>query len=45
MTEALTSGFKDFIILDSGERIYPEEIEEVYTKIAPVKEMCVFRCV
>ena len=42
MTEALTSGFKDFIILDSGERIYPEEIEEVYTKIAPVKEMCVF---
>ncbi len=42
MTEALTSRFKNFIILNSGEKIYPEEIEDVYTKVAPVKEMCVF---
>ncbi len=34
--------FKNFIILNSGKRIYPKEIEEAYTKIAPVKEMCVF---
>jgi long-chain acyl-CoA synthetase len=34
--------FKDFIIINLGEKIYPEEIEEVYTKVAPVKEMCVF---
>jgi len=42
MIEVLTSKFKDFIILNSGEKIDPEEIEEVYTKVAPVKEMCVF---
>ena len=42
MTEALTAGFKDFIILKTGEKVYPEEIEEFYKKIAPVKEMCVF---
>ena len=24
------------------EKIYPEEIEEFYTKVAPIKEMCVF---
>ena len=29
-------------MLNSGERIYPEEIEEVYAKVAPVKAMCVF---
>jgi long-chain acyl-CoA synthetase len=34
--------FKDFIIINLGETIYPEEIEKVYTKVAPVKEMCVF---
>ena len=42
MTEVLTSPFKDFIVLNSGEKIYPEELEEFYTKVAPVKEMCVF---
>jgi long-chain acyl-CoA synthetase len=42
MTESLLARFKNFIILNSGEKIYPEEIEEVYTKVAPVKEMCVF---
>jgi long-chain acyl-CoA synthetase len=41
MTEILTSPFKDFIILNSGERIYPQELEEFYTKAAPVKKMCV----
>ena len=34
--------FKDFIILNSGKMIFPEEIEEFYTKVAPIKEMCVF---
>jgi long-chain acyl-CoA synthetase len=33
---------KKFIVLNSGEKIYPEEIEEIYKKVAPVKEMCVF---
>ena len=42
MIEALNAKFKDFIILKSGEKIYPEEIEEFYTKAAPIKEMCVF---
>ncbi|MFA5088165.1 MAG: 1-acyl-sn-glycerol-3-phosphate acyltransferase [Candidatus Omnitrophota bacterium] len=42
MTESLTSRIRNFIILNSGERIYPEEIEGIYTKVAPVKEMCVF---
>ncbi len=42
MIKDLIDRFKDFIILNSGEKIYPEEIEEVYTKVAPVKEMCVF---
>ncbi|MDO8580345.1 MAG: 1-acyl-sn-glycerol-3-phosphate acyltransferase [Candidatus Omnitrophota bacterium] len=42
MIEALTYRSKDFIVLNSGERIYPEEIEEFYKKAAPVKEMCVF---
>jgi len=42
MTDVLAVRFKDFIKLNSGEKIYPEEIEEIYTKIAPVKEMFVF---
>lgn len=42
MTEVLTPRFDDFIILNSGERIYPQELEDFYTKDAPVKEMCVF---
>ncbi len=42
MIEALTSRFKSFIILNSGRKIFPGEIEEIYTKVAPVKEMCVF---
>jgi len=42
MIKNLITRFKDFIILNSGEKIHPEEIEAVYTKIAPVKEMCVF---
>ncbi len=42
MTAALTGRFIDFIKLNSWEKIYPEEIEEFYTKVAPVKEMCVF---
>lgn len=42
MTKVLIPGFRDFITLHSGERIDPQEIEEVYTKVAPVKEMCVF---
>jgi long-chain acyl-CoA synthetase len=40
--EALKAKFRDFIILRSGEKIYPDEIETHYTKAAPVKEMCVF---
>jgi len=42
MIEALTSQFNDFFVLKSGERIYPKELEDFYTKLAPVKEMCVF---
>ena len=42
MIKALNAGFKDFIILKTGEKIYPEEIEEFYKKVAPIKEMCVF---
>lgn len=42
MKETLTARFKDFIMLISGERIHPKEIEAVYAKSAPVKEMCVF---
>ncbi len=41
MTETLTERFKDFIMLISGEKIHPKEIEDAYTKAAPVKEMCV----
>jgi len=42
MIEALTSRINDFIVLNSGEKIYPRELEDFYTKAAPVKEMCVF---
>lgn len=42
MIKDLVAKFKDFIILNSGKKIYPEEIERIYTKVAPVKEMCVF---
>ncbi len=42
MIKDLIVRFKDFITLNSGQKIYPEEIEEVYTKVAPIKEMCVF---
>jgi len=42
MAEVLTSPFEDFIVLNPCEKIYPQELEDFYTKIAPVKEMCVF---
>jgi long-chain acyl-CoA synthetase len=42
MSKTLIDRFEDFIILNSGRKIYPEEIEEFYTKTAPIKEMCVF---
>jgi len=42
MVADLTERFKSFITLDSGIRIFPGEIEAIYTKVAPVKEMCVF---
>ena len=34
--------FKDFVIVNFEEKIYPEEVEKFYTKVAPIKEMCVF---
>jgi long-chain acyl-CoA synthetase len=42
MIKTFPLGFQDLIILGSGERIYPQEIEAIYAKSAPVKEMCVF---
>jgi long-chain acyl-CoA synthetase len=42
MTEVLMSPFEDFIVLNSGNKVYPEELEDFYTKVAPVKGMCVF---
>ena len=42
MAEVFTFESKEFIVLSSGEKIYPEDIEEIYKKVAPVKEMCVF---
>lgn len=42
MNRLLIDRFKDFIILNSGKKIYPEEVEGFYTKVAPIKEMCVF---
>jgi len=41
MIKDLTARFNNFIILNSGEKIYPEEIEEAYKKVAPIKDMCV----
>jgi len=38
----LTGRCKDVIVLSSGLNIYPDEIEEVYMKEVPAKEMCVF---
>ena len=42
MTEVLTPPFKDFIVMNTDFKIYPQEIEDFYTKLAPIKEMCVF---
>ena len=42
MIKDLVTKVKDFIILNSVVEIYPEEIEKFYTKVAPIKEMCVF---
>lgn len=42
MSHMLLVGRKDQLVLSSGERVSPEEIEGVYAKAAPVKEMCVF---
>jgi len=42
MIEAFNDRFRNFIVLDSGERIYPQEIEAAYAKFAPIKAMCVF---
>jgi long-chain acyl-CoA synthetase len=42
MIQALRSRFDDFIVLNSGEKIDPQELENFYIKTAPVKEMCVF---
>jgi len=42
MTKGITDIFKEVIILNSGKMIYAEDIEEFYTKVAPIKEMCVF---
>jgi long-chain acyl-CoA synthetase len=42
LIEALPSRFDDFLVLNSGEKIDPQELEDFYTKTAPVKEMCVF---
>jgi len=42
MSKTLIDRFEDLIILNSGSKIDPEEIEEFYTKVAPIKEMCVF---
>jgi long-chain acyl-CoA synthetase len=42
MTDTFATRFRNFIMLNTGEKINPEEIEEVYSKAAPVKAMCVF---
>ena len=42
MTETITAEPKDLIVLSSGRKVDPEEIETAYTKVAPVKRMCVF---
>ena len=42
MIKDLVAKVKDFLIVNFEEKIYPEEIEEFYKKVAPIKEMCVF---
>ena len=42
MTKGIADIFKEVIILTSGRIIYAEDIEDFYTKVAPIKEMCVF---
>src|SRR5271167_112333 len=42
MKEVLTLPFDDLIVLRSGEKIHPQELEDFYSKAAPVKVMCVF---
>jgi len=42
MTEVLASPFEDFIVINPDFKVYPEEIEDFYTKLAPIREMCVF---
>ncbi|MBU1086725.1 MAG: AMP-binding protein [Candidatus Omnitrophica bacterium] len=38
----LTGRAKEIIVLSSGLNVFPEEIEQIYTKQSPVKEMCVY---
>lgn len=42
MIERIAARLREFITLSAGRRINPEEIEIVYAKAAPIKEMCVF---
>jgi len=42
MIKDLRIKLKDFIVVNLEKKIYPEEIEDFYTKAGPVKEMCVF---
>jgi long-chain acyl-CoA synthetase len=42
MTQSLLTGFRNFLVLSTGQFIDPHEIEALYTQSAPVKEMCVF---
>ncbi len=42
MIKDLVAKVKDFIVVNFEAKIYPEEIEEFYKKVAPIKEMCVF---
>ncbi len=39
--KALTLRPDDLVILNSGEKIDPQELEKFYAKVAPVKEICV----
>ncbi|MGA2775377.1 MAG: 1-acyl-sn-glycerol-3-phosphate acyltransferase [Candidatus Omnitrophota bacterium] len=42
MIKDLVAKVRDFVIVNLEAKVYPEEIEKFYTKIAPIKEMCVF---
>ncbi|MBF0252817.1 MAG: 1-acyl-sn-glycerol-3-phosphate acyltransferase [Candidatus Omnitrophica bacterium] len=42
MKNIIVDKFKDYISLNLKKKINPVEIEEFYTKSAPIKEMCVF---